>query len=211
MTTARVVVGASHAGAELAARLRQLAPHVPVVMIGDEEILPYQRPPLSKGWLGDPAAQADALLIRNAAAYASAGIEVRSGVRVAAIERDARRLGLDDGDTLDYVQLALATGARPRRLATPDVDRAEQAPNFHYLRALADAARLRPRLTPGARIVVIGGGYIGLELASLAIKRGLQPVVLEAQPRVLARRMNRRPSGFTLLTVVRAARQNEMN
>jgi 3-phenylpropionate/trans-cinnamate dioxygenase ferredoxin reductase subunit len=104
-----------------------------------------------------------------------------------AIDRSARRLELASGETVPYAQLALATGARARRLALPGAERAEAAGNFHYLRTLDDARRLRPQLEAGARIVIVGGGYIGLELAALAIKKGLKPVVLEALPRVLAR------------------------
>ena len=187
MTSPRIVIGASHAGSELAARLRQLDPSVPVLLLGDEPVLPYQHPPLSKSWLADEQAAIDPLLIRNAAAYESAGVQVRLGVRVAEIEKAAHRVLLDGGEAIEYSQLALTTGARVRRLAVDGSERAHEAPNFHYLRTLGDAQRLRPQFVPGARIVVIGGGYIGLELAALAIKRGLRPIVLEAQPRVLAR------------------------
>ncbi|MDQ2735436.1 MAG: FAD-dependent oxidoreductase [Pseudomonadota bacterium] len=187
MTDPRVVVGASHAGAELAVKLRQLDPATPVLVVGEEPVLPYQRPPLSKGWLANPDGEVEALLIRNAAAYESAGIAVRTGTRVTRIDRAAQRLELDSGEAVPYAQLAIATGARARRLALPGTERAERAANFHYLRTLADAHRLRAQIESGARIVIIGGGYIGLELAALAIKRGLRPVVLEAQSRVLAR------------------------
>ena len=187
MNAPRVVVGASHAGAELAARLRQLDPATPVLLLGEEPVLPYQRPPLSKAWLGNPAAELETLLIRDAAAWEAAGVTVRTGVRVASIDRAEQRLALDSGETVAYSQLALAVGARARRLALPGADRAEQASNFHALRTLADARRLRPQLEAGARFVIIGGGYIGLELAALAIKKGMRPVVLEALPRVLAR------------------------
>ena len=187
MTDPRVIVGASHAGSELAAKLRQLDPSTPVLLVGAEAALPYQRPPLSKSWLGGTNDDVDWLLIRNAAAYSNAGVAVRSGTRVAAIDRASNRLVLESGESITYSQLAIATGARARRLAVPDAERTERAPNFHYLRTLADAERLRPQFTAGARIAVIGGGYIGLEVAALSIKHGLVPTVLEAQPRVLAR------------------------
>jgi 3-phenylpropionate/trans-cinnamate dioxygenase ferredoxin reductase subunit len=187
MSDPRVVIGASHAGSELAARLRQLDPSVPVLLLGDEPVPPYQRPPLSKSWLGNPSADIESLLIRDAAAYAAAGITVRAGARVAQLDRAAKRVRLDTGEALAYSQIAIATGARPRRLAVPDAGRAEQAPNFHYLRTFGHAQRLRPQLASGSRIAIIGGGYIGLELAALAIKQGLKPTVLEAQQRVLAR------------------------
>lgn len=183
----RIVVGASHAGAELAAKLRQLDPSTPVLLLGEEPVLPYQRPPLSKSWLGDPAAGVDPLLIRSAEAWAAAGIATRTGVRVERIDRAARCVVLDTGEALAYAQLAIATGARARRLAVPGGERADAAPNFHYLRTLADARRLRPQFVAGARIAIVGGGYIGLELAALATQSGLRTTVLETQPRVLAR------------------------
>ncbi len=187
MTDPRIVIGASHAGSELAAKLRQLDPSTPVLLLGEEPVLPYQRPPLSKTWLKDPAGEVEPLLIRNAQAYAAAGIQTRIGARAAAIDRERRQVLLDGGEVLPYAQLAIATGARARRLMVDDAARAERAANFHTLRTLADAQRLRPQFSAGQRIVIVGGGYIGLELAALAIKQGLLPTVLEAQARVLAR------------------------
>jgi 3-phenylpropionate/trans-cinnamate dioxygenase ferredoxin reductase subunit len=187
MSELRVVVGASHAGAELALRLRQHDAARPVLLLGDEVTLPYQRPPLSKSWLADPQAKPEALLQRGAAAYENTGVTLAMGERVTAIDRESKGLLLASGKALAYGQLALATGARVRRLAAPGADQAERAANFHYLRTLADAVRLRPQLEPGARIAIVGGGYIGLELAALAMKGGLRVTVLEAMPRVLAR------------------------
>jgi 3-phenylpropionate/trans-cinnamate dioxygenase ferredoxin reductase subunit len=196
MTDPRIVIGASHAGSELAARLRQLDPSTPVLLLGDEPVLPYQRPPLSKSWLGDPSAEVESLLIRTADTYAAAGIATKLNAHVAGIERAAHRLRLDSGESLAYSQLAISTGARPRRLVLPGSEQADGAPNFHYVRTLADAIRLRPQLRSGARIAIIGGGYIGLELAALAIKSGLKPTIFEAQERVLARVAAARMSGF---------------
>src|SRR6185295_4423624 len=163
-----------HAGAELAVKLRQLDAATPVLVLGEEPFLPYQRPPLSKSWLANATGDVDWLLIRNAAAYEAAGIAVRTGVRVASIDRAAQRIVLESGETIAYAQLALATGARARGLALPGSERAEQASNFHYLRTLADAQRLRPQFEAGARLAIIGGGYIGLELAALAVRNGLR-------------------------------------
>lgn len=187
MTAPRIVIGASHAGSELAAKLRQIDPATPVLLIGEEPVLPYQRPPLSKTWLANPAAEVDALLIRSAQAYATAGIQVRTGARVERIDRAARQMHLASGEVLAYAQLALATGARPRRLDPDQSGRADRAANLHHLRTLADAQRLRPQFVAGAHVVIIGGGYIGLEIAALAVKTGLKVTVLEAQARVLAR------------------------
>ena len=112
MTDPRIVVGASHAGAELAVKLRQLDATTPVLVLGDEPVLPYQRPPLSKTWLANATGDVDWLLIRNAAAYEGAGIVVRTSARVAAIDRAAQRVVLESGEAIGYSQLALATGAR---------------------------------------------------------------------------------------------------
>jgi 3-phenylpropionate/trans-cinnamate dioxygenase ferredoxin reductase subunit len=112
---------------------------------------------------------------------------MRLNAHVAGIERAAHRLRLDSGESLSYSQLAITTGARPRRLVLPGSEHADSAPNFHYVRTLADVSRLRPQFRSGARIAIIGGGYIGLELAALAIRRGLKPILFEAQERVLAR------------------------
>lgn len=187
MTHPRIVVGASHGGSELAAKLRQLDPSTPVLLIGDEPQLPYQRPPLSKSWLAQPDAEITSLLIRDANAYAAAGVQTRINARVEEIDRGMQQLRLASGETLRYSQLAITMGARPRRLVITGSERADQAPNFHYLRTLGDVQRLRPQFEAGARIAIIGGGYIGLELAALSIKCGLKPAVYEAQPRVLAR------------------------
>ena len=187
MNDPRVIIGASHAGSELAARLRQLDPSSPVLLLGEEKVLPYQRPPLSKSWIGNTAAAVESIQIRNAEAYASAGIDIRMNARVEEIDRAGHRLRLESGESLPYSQLAIATGARARPLGLAGSERAEKALNVHCLRTLADAQRLRPQFTSGARIAIIGGGYIGLELAALAIKTGLTPTVFEAQSRVLAR------------------------
>lgn len=196
MNQARVVIGASHAGSELAAKLRQFDPSTPVLLLGDEPVLPYQRPPLSKSWLGSESGEIDPILIRNAEAYAAAGIETRLHARAARIDRAAKRVELASGESIPYSQLAIATGARPRRLLLPGSEGADGAANFHYVRTLADAQRLRPQFKAGARIAIIGGGYIGLELAALATKLGLAATVLEAQPRVLARVTAPRMSAF---------------
>lgn len=196
MTDQRIVIGASHSGSELATRLRQIDPSVSVLLLGDEGVLPYQHPPLSKSWMYNPDSTIEPLLIRNAAAYKNLGIEVRTNVRVSAIDRREHRIKLDSGESLPYSQLAIATGARVRRLSLASAQRAEKAPNFHYLRSFSDAQRLRPQFKSGARIVIVGGGFIGLEIAALAVKQGLHVTVLEAQSRVLARVAADGLSGF---------------
>ena len=187
MSAPRIVIGASHAGAEIAVRLRQLDPHTPVCLLGDEAVLPYQRPPLSKSWIGDASATPQALQMRPAESYEKAGIGLRMGVRVVGIDAPRRQVVLASGETLPYSQLAIATGASVRRLGGPHAAALQAAANVHCLRTLADAQRLRPQFRVGARLLIVGGGYIGLEIAALGVQQGLQVTVIESQARVLAR------------------------
>jgi 3-phenylpropionate/trans-cinnamate dioxygenase ferredoxin reductase subunit len=177
-----VIVGAGQAGAELAAALRQQKYPGRIILVGDEPQLPYRRPPLSKTYLSGQAS-ADSLLIRNEAAYAKLGVECRIGARVAHIDRAAKILLFEDGSSQAYDKLALTTGGRPRTLSIAGA----HFPNVHYVRTIADVDRLRPGMTPGRRLAIIGGGYIGLEIAAVAVKQGVRVTLLEALPRVLAR------------------------
>jgi 3-phenylpropionate/trans-cinnamate dioxygenase ferredoxin reductase subunit len=175
-----VIVGAGECGTRAAFALREAGHDGPITLIGDEPHLPYERPPLSKGGLsGDVVVPK---LIADADRLRESGIEHRRGVRVIAIDRGAKRLATDGG-ALPYDKLLLATGSTPRRLQQ---DGAE-LPHVAYLRTLADAVALQPRLRPGARIVVIGAGFIGLELAAAARERGCSVTVVEMLPRILAR------------------------
>ena len=176
-----VIVGASHAGAQLAANLRREGWSGEVVLIGDEGGLPYHRPPLSKGYLAGKNGLDD-LLIRGADFYEKQNIRLLNAT-VEAIHRCAKRVSLSTGDTLAYTKLALCTGARPRRLTTPGVD----LPGIHYLRTAADVELIRAAATPGRRVVIVGGGYIGLETAASLCSLGLNVTVLEATERVLER------------------------
>jgi 3-phenylpropionate/trans-cinnamate dioxygenase ferredoxin reductase subunit len=180
------IVGAGHAGGELATGLRQEGWAGRIVLIGEEPHLPYQRPPLSKGFLGGEMA-VDSLFLKPAATYEKAGVEFMSACRVEAIDRPARKLRFADGRELAYDKLALTTGGRPRPLKVAGGDQAQRMPNYHMVRTLDDILRLRPQFEAGLRLVIIGGGYIGLEVAATAVKRGLKVTVLEALPRVLAR------------------------
>lgn len=178
-----LVVGTGLAGAELAVALRMASYNGAITMVGDEAFLPYYRPPLSKAYLSGKVTQ-EGLYIRPIATYEQQHIAVRVSTRVVAIDRGARRVVLEDGRSLGYDRLVLATGGRARKLQNP---RLNAAPNVHYLRTIVDIDAMRHRFTPGARLVVIGGGYVGLEVASVARKLGLSVTVLEAEPRVLAR------------------------
>jgi 3-phenylpropionate/trans-cinnamate dioxygenase ferredoxin reductase component len=180
------IVGAGQAGCELALSLRQQGWKRGIVLIGEEAHRPYQRPALSKAYLKG-CLDAGALGLRKPEAYVRAQAALRLNVRVERIDRDARTLALSDGDELRYSRLALTTGGRPQRLPLPQPADDSCAAYVHYLRSLDDAARLRARFAPGRRLVVIGGGYIGLEVAATAVESGLLVTVLEAAPRVLAR------------------------
>lgn len=176
-----VIVGASHAGAQLAAHLRREKWAGDIVLIGDEGTLPYQRPPLSKAYLAGTSTL-EAMAIRGADFYDKQNIELVDG-SVTSIDREARTVTFDTGVTQSYSKLALCTGARTRRLTTPGAALA----GIHYLRTAADSASLRSAATPGTRVVVVGGGYIGLETAASLRASGLDVTVVEAAERVLER------------------------
>lgn len=175
-----IIVGASHAGAQLAASLRQEGWEGRIVMIGEEPHLPYHRPPLSKAYLSGDKSFED-ILIRNRDSYARFSIEVMLNQRVASLDPSAKQLRLASGEVLDYDKLALCTGARVRMLPAADFD------NVLYLRGLDDLERMRGHIREGAKAVIIGGGYIGLETAASLRKYGVDVTVLELAPRILAR------------------------
>lgn len=173
-----VIIGAGHAGSQLAVSLRAEGYKGAVTLIDAADALPYHKPPLSKTFLKDPAALPQPL--RAASAYDAAGVVRRTGT-VTAIDTATRVVTLD-GEALPYGDLVLATGARNRML--PDL---AGAANVHSLRDLADAMRLREALAQAQRVTVIGGGFIGLESAAALAGLGKSVTVLEAAPRVLAR------------------------
>ena len=175
------IVGAGHAGFQLATSLRQLGFKDRVYLINDEPHLPYQRPPLSKAYLkgtGGP----DSLMFRPEKFYADQTIDLMRD-HAAAINRAARKLKLASGASLDYGHLVLATGARNRLLDIPNAN----LPDVRYLRILDDSDDLRRRIAASQRVVVIGAGFIGLEFAATARIKGLEVDVLELASRVMAR------------------------
>jgi 3-phenylpropionate/trans-cinnamate dioxygenase ferredoxin reductase subunit len=200
-----VIVGAGFAAGECAIRLRQSGYDGAITMVGAERHLPYHRPPLSKAYLSGAVTE-DALLLRPDTAYATAGIVFLGGTSVDGIDRAASTVRLGSGATMPYDRLVLATGGHARRLTCPGAD----LDGVHYLRTLDDVLAIRRRLTQGASVVIIGGGYIGLEVAAVAIKLGLAVTVVEAAPRVLARvagaeisafyQQAHRDAGVTILT-----------
>lgn len=181
-----IIIGAGHAGGELAIALRNEGWEGRILLLGEEAHLPYHRPPLSKAYLAG-SVEKSSLSIRPQMAYDKANVEFIGGVRVSRIDRANQRLELADGSQLAYDKLAIATGGRPRPLSVPNATVAERCANFHYLRTLDDVEQIRAQLAPGKRLAIVGGGYIGLEVAASAIAQGLQVTVLEALPRVLQR------------------------
>lgn len=176
-----VIIGTGHAGAQLAANLRQEGWTGEIILIGEESTLPYQRPPLSKAYLAGKSTL-DELVIRSAEFYRKQGIQLMDAT-VEAIDRSAGHLALSTGDALPYDKLALCTGARPRRLSAPGADLA----GVYYLRTAADVEMIRDATSSGCRAVIVGGGYIGLETAASLRALGLEVTVLEATERVLER------------------------
>ncbi|VTZ49577.1 Putidaredoxin reductase CamA [Methylocella tundrae] len=176
------IIGGGQAGAEAATLLRQNGHKGRIILFGEEKHLPYMRPPLSKAYLAGEIG-ADALIYKAPVAYEKAGVELRLGERVAGIDREARRLRLESGESVAYDKLVIAAGGRARELSVPGA----KLRNIFYLRTIADVELLQPQLQPGRRLVIVGGGYVGLEFAAVAIKRGLRVTVLEGAPRVLAR------------------------
>lgn len=178
-----VVVGAGQAGASIVETLRAEGHAGPVTLLGDEGAAPYQRPPLSKKYLLGEMTR-DRLLLRPEAFFAERGIDVRPEAGVASVDAGAKTLTLSDGETLAWDKLAFATGARPRLLPA---ELGGALAGVHPVRTLADVDAMRAAFEPGRRLLVVGGGYIGLEAAAVAAKLGLSVTVIEAAPRILGR------------------------
>lgn len=177
-----VVLGAGHAGGSLVALLRQYGFEGAITMVGDEPIAPYQRPPLSKAWLKGEA-DADSLALKPLEFYAENQIDFRPGVAAVKLKRADKVVELSDGSTLAYDILVIATGMRPNKLPVPGAE----LEGVLSLRTAADAEQLKAHLKPGAHLAIIGGGYIGLEVAASARALGAEATVIERESRILAR------------------------
>jgi 3-phenylpropionate/trans-cinnamate dioxygenase ferredoxin reductase component len=177
-----VIVGAGQAGAQVAVSLRQLGFAGEITLLGEERQLPYQRPPLSKAYLSGEMAL-ERTWLRSESYYGKHGVDLRCGARVAQILREERAVVCADGARLDYDALVICTGTRARQLSVSGVD----LPGVLYLRTLADAGRIRAAVRPGATAVIVGGGYIGLEVAASLRKLGCAVTVIEALERVMNR------------------------
>uniref|UniRef100_UPI0035B34330 NAD(P)/FAD-dependent oxidoreductase n=1 Tax=Paenirhodobacter enshiensis TaxID=1105367 RepID=UPI0035B34330 len=181
--TGIVIVGAGQAAAALAAKLRSAGYVGEITVIGAEPVPPYQRPPLSKAYLlGEMPLER--LALRSPEWWEANAITLRTGTRVAAIDRAAHTVTTDAGEVIGYTQLALCTGASPRHLPAPV---GGALGHVYQVRSLADVDAMRAEFRPGARLVVIGGGYIGLEAAAVARKLGLTVTLVEAAARILGR------------------------
>ncbi|MEP3303934.1 MAG: FAD-dependent oxidoreductase [Roseibium sp.] len=177
-----VIIGAGQAGAQVAQSLRQGGFEGPIRLIGDETTPPYQRPPLSKKYLlGEIGSEA--LLLRPPAFYTTQNIDLIPGASVSSIDPGAQRLSLENGDTIGYDKLVIATGTRARYAPIPGAD----LDGVVTLRTIADVDRIREKLMTGQKIAIVGAGYIGLEVAAVANQLGKDVTVIEAQDRPMKR------------------------
>lgn len=177
-----VIVGGGQAAGETASELRKQGFEGRIVIVSEESQPPYKRPPLSKAYLAG-SIQQEQLFVMQPPILEKHRIEFRGGVKVTAIDRVAQEVVLSDGGRLGYDRLVLATGGRARPLPVPGAD----APNVFVLRSIDDVTRIRERCAEGKRVVIVGGGFIGLEVAAVLLKQGLDVTVLEGLDRVLAR------------------------
>jgi len=177
-----VIIGAGHAAGQAAASLRQEKYQGPITIIGDEPQIPYQRPPLSKQYLSGEQA-IERVYLRPEKFYNDKDVTLKLGVSATEINRDAKNVVLDNGETVHYDKLSIATGSRPRILNIEGCD----LKGIHYLRTIADVDAIRNEMAAGKNLVIVGGGYIGLEVASVGIEKGLNVRVLEMESRILQR------------------------
>lgn len=177
-----VIVGAGHAGGALSSFLRQYGFQGSITLVGAETTPPYQRPPLSKAWLKGTV-DTDTLLLKAPNWYQDNGISLRLGHTVEHIDKRSKSVVLTSGEAIPYADLVFATGASARRLAIPGAD----LHGVTYLRDLGDAAAIQTQLRGARRLAIIGGGYIGLEVAATARHFGVDVIVLEREQRLLSR------------------------
>lgn len=178
-----VIVGAGHAAGQAAASLRQDGYAGDICIIGDEPHLPYQRPPLSKQYLLGEHGLERGVYLRPEKFYTDKNVEVRTGVTVTAIDTHAKTVTTDAGDVIEWSQLLIASGSRPRILDIPGSD----LDGIHYMRTIADVDKIKAAMETARNMVIVGGGYIGLEVASVAVTHGLDVSVLEMESRILQR------------------------
>lgn len=191
MTEKIVIAGAGHAAGQIVSTLRQQDFDGQIVLIGDEPYLPYQRPPLSKKFLASEM-PVERLYVKPEHFYDDPEIDVRLQTTITAIDRDAKTLKIDGGEDIDYDKLILALGSRPRPLSVEGAN----LESVHCLRTIADVEGIRAELDVGRRLVVIGAGYIGLEVAAVTRELGLDVTVVEMADRVMSRVVSPEISDF---------------
>jgi 3-phenylpropionate/trans-cinnamate dioxygenase ferredoxin reductase subunit len=177
-----VIVGGGQAGAQAIETLRRHGHRGPITLIGNEPLLPYQRPPLSKKFLAGTLDR-DRLIIRHAQHYLDNAVDIRLGFAAVSIDRSRHRLEITDGSHVDYERLLLATGSSARQMQVPGAELA----GVYYLRSFSDVEKLRAEMLPGRRCVIVGGGYIGLEVAATCRECRVEATVLDAADRVMSR------------------------
>lgn len=187
-----VIVGASHGGVQLAASLREKGYEGPLAMLTSEADLPYQKPPLSKGYIKDPEPKPS--LLRPEKFYTDRNIDLRLSTEAVAIDRTAASVTLADGSAIPCSSIALAVGSRPRRIPVPNID----APGVLELRTYEDSQAIKAGFDAAASVLVIGGGFIGLEIAATAAQLGKSVTVLEAEARLMARAVSPAVSAYFL-------------
>ncbi|MFQ3346613.1 MAG: 3-phenylpropionate/trans-cinnamate dioxygenase ferredoxin reductase subunit [Candidatus Azotimanducaceae bacterium] len=180
--TGIVIIGAGHAAGQAAASLRQAKFEGPITIIGDEAHVPYQRPPLSKQYLAGTQ-PVDKVYLRAEKFYADKDIQLMLDTRATQIDPSTKTINLDNGETIAYEKLLISTGSRPRKLSIEGSDLS----GIHYLRTMDDVDGIRADVKPGANLVIVGGGYIGLEVAAVGIELGMNVHVLEMEERILQR------------------------
>ena len=180
--TGMVIIGAGHAAGQAAASLRQEKYEGPITIVGDEPHVPYQRPPLSKQYLSGEQ-EIDRVYLRPQKFYDDKDVKLILNTTATAIDRDAKTVSLDNGETLEYEKLIISTGSRPRILNIEGSDLG----GIHYLRTIGDVDAIRAEMGDAKNLVIVGGGYIGLEVASVGVEAGLNVHVLEMEERILQR------------------------
>ena len=186
-----VIIGCGQAGGQAAASLRQEKYEGPITMIGQEPYIPYQRPPLSKQYLSGEQ-EKEKLNLRQESFYSEKEINLMLETSVLSLDPHKKELQLIKGETVTYDKLLIATGGRPRKL---EVD-GHTLKGIHYLRNIDDVDAIKTQMSISQNLVIVGGGYIGLEVASVAIKRGLTVSVLEMESRILERVTTKEMSAF---------------
>ena len=180
--TGMVIIGAGHAAGQAAASLRQEKYEGPITIVGDEPHVPYQRPPLSKQYLSGEQ-EIDRVYLRPQKFYDDKDVNLVLNTTATSIDRDAKTVSLDNGEVLEYEKLIISTGSRPRILNIEGSDLG----GIHSLRTIGDVDAIRAEMGDAKNLVIVGGGYIGLEVASVGVEAGLNVHVLEMEERILQR------------------------